>query len=142
MQFKSPRSREMKILILAPFNYADARHDLQVLNYSQKVDSAYYLLEGLLTQRTDFSLAEMYVYLASQYRLEDYDQFDVFYGLVPRYFEFDMIICYNKDVLSVQENLMDTRFNPQTKLEYQFYTSDDATHFVDNIYEVIKLAKL
>jgi hypothetical protein len=130
----------MKILILGPLNYEDARRDLALLNYNNDIYSIYYTLEGLVMHeiRKGHNLnnkTEVAMYLASKFTEAEYMKFDSFYGLISKDFYFDKIIVYNKDILESQEAAVSSMYSSFDK---EFYTTKDATHFYENIMEAIK----
>lgn len=133
----------MKILILGPLNYEDARRDLILLNYNNEIYSIYYTLEGLIFHefrkgRELNNKTEVAMYLASKFTENEYLNFDVFYGLISKDFHFDRVIVYNKDVLESQEAAIGSSYR---SFEKEFYTTKDATEFYDNIMEAIKSVK-
>lgn len=128
----------MKILILGPLNYPDARKDLQILNYTQKIYSSYYLLEGILASSNAplANVSALMLLLSNSLDKNIYQKYDFFFGLIPKSFHFDKIIVYNSEILSTQEDFLGKEFKDL------YHTTDEATDTVANVYEAIKLAQL
>lgn len=133
----------MKILVLGPLNYTSARKDLELMNYNKNLYSNLFAFEGFYAhyarkeERMDSETAMMLL-LADQMTQKEYDSFELFFGLAPKKYKFDMVICYNYDLLSSQEAALQMNYRD---FKINFYTTDDLTHKSDNIMEAILLAQ-
>lgn len=136
----------MKILILGPMNYDDARRDLKILNYQKQVYSVYYTLEGLefmALEANEFkkgleNKTEIALLLASKIEEKEYFKFNVFFGPMSKRFSFDKIIAYNTDILSTQEERIAYSYKPFYE---EFYSTKDATHVYSNLMEALLSAE-
>lgn len=130
----------MKILILGPLNYDDVRRDLQLINYKNNVSSIYFVLEGLIANmyrigQKEVNSTALALYLAQEMSDKEYDSFDIVFGLAPKSRHFDKVICYNYDVLEIQEKQIEDHY---PAFEDQFWTTADVTDVYPNIMEMIK----
>lgn len=133
----------MKILILGPIDYPSARQDLILLNYNQNIYSSLFVFEGLYSALTRENVpiesqTSMILYLSEALSEKEYNSSEIHFGLVPKKYSFDKIICYNFDILSTQEARLKMDFKD---FEDKFYTTKNVTDKVDNIMEAIKLAQ-
>jgi len=133
----------MKILILGPLNYESARQDLILMNYRQNVYSAYYAVEGLISQNfkrgVDVSnKTHLMIMSGLMFTQKEYEVCDIIFGLLPKTYDVDMVICYNPVELSTQEAFVASH---TPDFYSTFYTTEDRTHTVPNIMEAIKLAQ-
>ena len=149
----------MKILILGPLDYPTAYMDVKLTNltFRDKIYSQLYLVEVLRSLNKETAkVTPLYLYAAKCTSQKEYDEFDIFFGLVPKTFVFDRVICYNKTILSTQEgslghysedykkehakfykNAMDRFPDIKDNLK-EFYCSDDATEFYPDIVTALK----
>ena len=130
----------MKILILGPLNYDDIRKDLQLINYKNNVSSIYFVLEGLIANlyrigQKEINSTALSLFLAKGMSSKEYDSFEIVYGLAPKSRHFDKVICYNYDVLEIQEKEIENHYAP---FEDEFWTTSDVTDVYPNIMEMIK----
>jgi hypothetical protein len=133
----------MKILILSSLDYPSIRKDLVLINAYQNVYSIYYAFEGLYAAmakkgETLENQTSLMLLLAKEMTQKEFDGSEIFFGLVPRKFDFDKVISYNFDTVSAQESVLRDHYR---KFDKEFYTSDDITDKCDNIMEAIKLAQ-
>lgn len=133
----------MKILILGPLDYPSVKADLTLMNYNENVYSVYYAFEGFFAKlakeghRLDNQTALM-LYLAENMTQKEYDSSEIFFGLAPKKYHFDIIIEYNYNTLMAQEALAESYIRD---FQNMFYTTADITHSCENIMEAIKLAQ-
>lgn len=130
----------MKTLILGPLNYDDVRKDLQLINYKNNVSSIYFVLEGLIANlyrigQKEINSTALSLFLAEGMSDKEYETFDIVYGLAPKSRHFDRVICYNYDVLEIQEKEISDHYEP---FEDKFWTTADVTDVYPNIMEMIK----
>lgn len=133
----------MKTLILGPLDYPSARRDLILFNHNNEVYSICYALEGLIMSQiksgkkleNEVAIALL---LADHMTQKEYDSSDIFFGLAPKKYHFDRVLCYNKELISAQEDEIRDHYK---SFDDGFWTTVDITEEYSNIMEAIKHAK-
>jgi len=132
----------MKILILGPLDYPTAREHLQTLNISDNIYSSYFVLEVLLASTilsgSEFAITATAFHLSKNLTEKEYQGFDIHYGLAPKNYHFDRVVCYNFDVLSAQEEFVKMTFK---EFGETFYTTKDVTEKVGGLVDVLRIIK-
>ena len=132
----------MKILILGPLDYPTAREHLQTINISDNIYSSYFVLEVLLAstilKNSDFAITATAFQLSKNLTEKEYQGFDIHYGLAPKNYHFDRVVCYNFDVLSAQEEFVKMSFK---EFGETFYTTKDVTEKVGGLVDVLRIVK-
>lgn len=134
----------MKILILGPYDSDSLRKDLQLINRVTKdIYSSFFIFSVLQHdiikhKKKDFKEIKVYLSLIENMTEKEYNSHTYVYGNANKKYDFDEVLLYDYEKVSVQEAAL--KYNIPD-FNDRFYSIEDATKTFNSIGELLDYIK-